>query len=248
MDEELSLPPAFKACALPPDADPSAEGAAAARREDATGFLFYAERPDILEATLVLAPEGTLRASLAVAYPLMQAFGDALGSVLPPRVAVHYGWPDRIFVNGGLAGALRLEAPTGDPDSRPEWLLASVALDIMGGSLAEPGMERDRTSLYGEGVTDVGPRPILEAFARYFLVWLSRWEERGLAALESAWIGRVLGYEAAHEFHGPSGAFEARVKTLARDGNLVLEAAGRRRVLDIGLVLDAAGWREFKRI
>jgi hypothetical protein len=238
MDEELSLPPAFKACALPPDADPSAEGAA------------------------VLAPEGTLRASLAVIYPLMQAFGDALGSVLPPRVAVHYGWPDRIFVNGGLAGALRLEAPTGDLDNRPDWLLASVALDIMGGTLAEPGMERDRTSLYGEGITDVGPRPMLEAFARYFLVWLSRWEERGLAALESAWIGRVLGYEAAHEFYGPNGVFEARVKALdgpngvfearvkalARDGNLVLETAGRRRVLDIGLVLDAAGWREFKRI
>jgi len=69
-----------------------------------------------------------------------------------------------------------------------------------------------------------------------------------MAALETAWIGRVLGYEAAHEFHGPSGAFEARVKALARDGNLVLEAAGRRRVLDIGLVLDATGWQEFKRI
>jgi len=248
MDDELSLPPAFKACALPPDADPSAEGAAAARREDATGFLFYAERPDLLEATLVLAPEGTLRASLAVIYPLMQAFGDALGSALPPRVAVHFGWPDRVFVNGGLAGALRLVAPSGDPDSRPDWLLADLALDIMGGSLAEPGMERERTSLFGEGVMDVGPRPILEAFARYFLVWLSRWEDRGLAALEQAWIGRVLGYEAAHQFNGPNGAFEARVKALARDGNLVLEAAGRRRVLDIGLVLDAAGWREFKRL
>jgi biotin-(acetyl-CoA carboxylase) ligase len=248
MDDELTLPPAFMARPLDPAADPLAEAEAAARREEATGSLFYCKRPDLLEAALVLAPEKALRPSLCVLYPLMLAFGDALGSALPPRVAVHYGWPDRILINGGLAGALRFVAPTSDPDDMPDWLLAGVVLDIMGGAQTEPGQERDRTSLFGEGVMDVSPQPILEAFARYFLVWLDRWETRGLSALEPAWTGRAMGREEAHQFRGPDGDFEARVKTLARDGNLVLEAADRRRVLDLMQLLDGRGWREVKRL
>jgi biotin-(acetyl-CoA carboxylase) ligase len=248
MNEELTLPPAFTARPLEPSADPLAEAEAVARREDATGGLFYSVRPDLLEAALVLGPDKALRSSLSVLYPLMLAFGDALGSALPPRVAVHYGWPDRILINGGLAGALRLVSPTSDADDTPDWLLAGLVLDIMGGAQADPGLEKDRTSLFGEGVMDVSPQPILEAFARYFLVWLDRWESRGLKALEAAWIGRAMGHEEADEFQGPTGTFQARVKSLARDGNLVLEVAGRRRVLDLMQLLEGRGWRAVKRL
>lgn len=245
MSDLLSLPPLYDPQPLPANADALADAEQAARKTNEAGSLFYAVRPDRLEAALVLEPEGSLGSALTVLYPLMMAFGDALGSTLPPRIGVHYGWPDRILVNGALAGALRLKSSNDDLKATPDWMLAGFTLDIMGNPAdMEPGRNADRTSLFEEGAIDVNPGMILEAFARHFLVWLNRWEESGLAAIEAAWLGRALGFETEATFASKTGPIKGKVRAISRDGNLVVESGKRKKTLPLSDALKGDGWRE----
>jgi biotin-(acetyl-CoA carboxylase) ligase len=248
MGANLSLPPLYEARALPASADPLAVAVQTARRSDATGSLFYAERPDRVEMALVLGPEGTLLQSLPVLYPLTMALGDALGSTLPPQIGVQFGWPDRILMNGALAGALRLLSPTDDLKAVPDWLLAGFTLDVMGDPTdPEPGRNPDRTSLFEEGAVEVNPGMILEAFARHFLAWLNRWEEEGLAPLETPWLARAIGFGLEATFAGQNGRVTGKVEAISREGNLVLDSGKRKIVLPISNVLLGEGWREARR-
>ena len=245
MNANLSLPPLFEARALPASADPLAVAEQVARQSDATGSLFYAERPDRLEMALVLGPEGSLQRALPVLYPLTMAFGDALGSVLPPQIGVQFGWPDRILINGALAGALLLFSPTEDLKAVPDWLLAAFTLDVMGDPTdPEPGRNPDRSSLFEEGAVDVNPGMILEAFARHFLAWLNRWEEGGIAPLETVWLARAMGFESETTFAGQNGPITGKVSAISRNGNLVIETGGNKSILPIAKVLAGDGWRE----
>ena len=56
MDETLSLPPLFSPEPLAGGDVPLRAARAAAQSDDSMGRLFYAQRPDRLEAALVLAP------------------------------------------------------------------------------------------------------------------------------------------------------------------------------------------------
>ena len=184
MDEALSLPPLFTPTPLVGAAVPLREARRSAEGDDGTGQLFYAQRPDRLEAALILAPERSLRAALPVLYPLHLGLCDALGALLPPQYAVQFGWPDRIYLNGALCGAIALQALSDDLKAEADWLLVGLTLDVMGQPEdLDPGHDREKTSLYEEGASEHGPGPIIEAFARHFLSWLNRWEDQGLAAL-----------------------------------------------------------------
>ena len=248
MSETLSLPPLFKAHALPANENPIAQARTAAIEGVESGALFYCDRPDRLEMALVLAPEGSLRESLSVAYVMMLAIGDALGSTLPPQISVLHGWPDRILLNEAQAGAIALFAPDDiDLQGQPGWLIAAVTLDVMGDpSDLNPGEKIATTSLYEEGVAGVKPSEIIAAFARHFLSWLHRWEHEGLSALAPFWEGRALGYDAPAAFPGCDGPIGARLKRLQENGDLEVETVNGIEALPISSILSSAVRSEFK--
>jgi biotin-(acetyl-CoA carboxylase) ligase len=194
-DSEIDLPPLFKAYAFAPDADVAAEALYRARRGRIDpGAVCYSERPDRLDAILMLGPETPLSHATQVIYPLMLATNDSLGATIPPAIAVHMGWPDRIFVNGALAGGLALMTETEDPAAVPDWMLARLTIDVMGDPAdLRPGRRADRTSLYQEGAGDTAAPALLTAFCRYFLNWLDRWQRDGLAPLAPAFLDRAAG-------------------------------------------------------
>ena len=242
--KKISLPPLYEACPLASDRRPLAAAERAAREGDATGRLYYAERLDRLEAALVLGPDRPLYEALDAAYLLMLGMGEALGAVLPPQVAVHYGWPDRLLVNDGLAGAFCLISPTDDPEAHPDWLVAGLTLDVMGTPEGpEPGLRPGDTSLWEEGISDIGPDQILEAFARHFLSVLNDWEGAGLESLVPRWLGRAKGSDEPAVFLTEEGEVEGRIARVAENGDLVLEVGGREEVLAKSLVLAGLGWR-----
>ena len=181
---------------------------------------------------LVLDPDRPLLQALDAAYLLMLGMGDALGAVLPPQVAVHYGWPDRLFINDGLAGAFCLISPTSTPESHPDWLVAGLTFDVLGKPDGpEPGLRPAETSLWEEGISDIGPDQIIEAFSRHFLSVLSDWESAGLASLVPRWLGRAKGGDGPAIFPTEAGEVEGRIARVAENGDLVLEVAGHEEVL-----------------
>jgi len=245
MDDLLSLPPLFSPVPLPADGVPLAAARAAAEKEDAMGRLFYAQRPDRLEAAVVLAPERRQAAALPVLYPLHLGLCDALGALLPPQYAVQFAWPDRICLNGALCGAVAFDLPAVDTKAELPWMTVAVTLALVGHPEGrEPGQMRERTTFYDEGAGEIAPGEIIEAFARHFLSWLTRWEDRGLEALWSAWQGRALGYDQDAEFPGPKGAVVGRLAGLTRTGNLRVDTAGGRVSLPLRQILERRGWAE----
>jgi biotin-(acetyl-CoA carboxylase) ligase len=111
-------------------------------------------------------------------------------------VAVTFGWPDRIEVNGGVVGGVRLAiAPTPTPSAVPQWMVVGFGVAVRGpwADDGEPGDDLYRTTLAEEGCGDIQTVDLLEAFGRHFLAWINRWQEDGVGPVRQAWMARATG-------------------------------------------------------
>lgn len=241
---ELSLPPFFNAMGFAADADlPNEVFHRAKRGRIDPGTICFSERPDRLDAILVLGPETPLRHALQVIYPLMLATNDALGACIPAGVALHLGWPDRILVNGALAGGLALYSETEDLDAVPQWMLARITIDVMGNPQDPfPGAQTQRTSLYEEGAGETSAPQVLEAFCRYFMNWLDRWQRGGIPALSQNWLERAAGREEEAAFPQGSKLVRGTIAEVAETGDLHLATAEGEVSLALPELLSGQTW------
>ena len=187
MVRNLVLPPIFCQVAVGKKQDPCKVAAGAARDGAADGTLFWSRRTDRADCAVVLEPDRPLGTARLVSYIAMLGMGDALGALVPPVVSVNFGWPDRILVNGAIAGGIRMTAS----DGVSAWLVVGVTVQLAGDPDDDsPGLERHRTSLYEEGCDQVEAPELVERFARYFLNWVNRWQDDGFAPVKAAWLAR----------------------------------------------------------
>lgn len=240
----LSLPPIYRPAEIGPEQDPFERARDAAARGDADGTFIWASRTDRAECAVVLAPDRPLAESCLAAPLTMLGIGEALGALIPPAVAVTYGWPDRIDVNGATAGGIRLAVGgSGKPQTMPEWMVTAVSLAVAGDPAdASPGRTIDRTSLFEEGCGEVTARQFLESFARHFLHWLNRWQDDGFGPVRGAWNARAsnIGEPVALDL---GGALHAGIsRGIDENGALLLEADGETERLDLLPALKAPTW------
>ncbi|HEX6143189.1 MAG TPA: biotin/lipoate--protein ligase family protein [Geminicoccaceae bacterium] len=195
MSERPSFPPLFRPFAVTPDVDPFERAEAIAVDGAEPGTLLWSIGQDACECAIVLAPEQSQEASMPVALVAMLALGDALGALVPPVVAVHFGWPDRLELNGAIVGGIRLvSAKVDNGDQIPDWLIVGFGLAMRGTwPEREPGHDLQRTTLADEGCADVTSVDLLEGFSRHFLSWLNRWQEDGVQPVRQAWLARATG-------------------------------------------------------
>jgi len=185
------FPPLLKPVAVTPDRDPFERASRLALEGAEAGTLLWSIGQDTCRCAVVLAPEQPLEPSLPIVLIAMLGLADGLGSLIPPMVAVTFGWPDRIEVNGGVAGGVRFaSAPTEASDAVPDWLVVGVSVAVRG-----PWAGRDplRTTLAEEGCGDLLTNDLLEAFARHLLGWINRWQEDGVEPVRQAWLSRATG-------------------------------------------------------
>ena len=187
---EPSLPPVFRpiagtGSAFPRILEAAQDGAGA-------GALAWSADEERLDVAVVFEPEQPLGAAWFAIYPLALAAADALAALGPPQVEVSLGWPDRLAVNGGTVGGLRLVAPPGPDEAPPAWLAAGLALRLRyRGCFDAPGLLRDETALEEEGFEIPGSAPLIEAFARSLLFWTDRWLAAGEAPILRHWRSRA---------------------------------------------------------
>lgn len=245
-----SLPPIFTPMlAAPPVSPLDIALAAVSTGEDVTGTVVIADRVDIADAAFILGPERPLLDALKVAHVMMVAVNDALGAIIPPQIAITFGWPDRIMINGALAGGLRLTLPdsigpdTAKEDPVPDWMILRVTVDVLG----EPTEDSDekpgrRTSLMHEGCVDVAPTLIVESIARHFLSWVSKWETEGFAPVRNAWDGRAEGLKEKVSLKLPGGVIKGRLLGLNEDGGLIVSRDGKKRQAPLRWLLHGESW------
>jgi len=140
----------------------------------------------------LLAPQAPLGQAVSVAFAVALGFGDALGALAPPEVAVHYEWPGVFRVNGARCGAMRVMADTADATAEPDWLVIALDVPFLPEG-ADPGETPDRTCLGEEGCVDITPERLLESWSRHTLMWINTWMTDGFAPLHEAWRARARG-------------------------------------------------------
>ncbi len=230
-----STPPVFRPAVVGLEADPFEEACRAAAAGAEVGTFLWSPRADRADCAIVLGPEEPLAESLLVAYVTAVGIGDALGALVSPVVAVFHGWPDRIVVNGALAGGIRVAAGTSDlADAPPPWMVVGVRVEISRDEAGrESGQDIGRTTLHEEGCGEVQARDLLEHFSRSFLHWVNHWEEEGFAPVKEAWLYRAAGNEGEAEFEIAGACHWGRIESLDDTGGLHIDSAGL--TLDFGL-------------
>ncbi len=186
------LPPLFRSGPLDRD-DPFAVATARADDGEEAGTLLWSRRPDRLDLAVVLGPDRPLTETRLVVAVTLIALADALEALGPPTLAVSFGWPDRLLVNGALAGGVRFAAAPGTPeDEVPAWAVVGATVDVLGDpDDPDPGRHPDRTALREEGFGDLEVPALLESFARHFLSWTDIWEDAGFQPAQVIWQRRL---------------------------------------------------------
>jgi len=239
----LSLPPVYHAVIWDGgDRDASARARArdlAAGGAEAATFVW---RPDarVLDCAVVLRPEEEGEKVLPVVLVAALALSDAIGAVGPPAVASDLVWPGSVGVNGGLVGGIGIDLDV-DKSLReiPAWAVVAASLSISAEAGIEGGEQPDVTSLEAEGFVGVGAPELAEAFARYLLVWMGRWEDTGLEPIATHWLHRATARHRDTVLLLGGELIAGTVGRLDETGGLHLETGrGRRR-----LTLES-WWRE----
>ncbi|MFV0294606.1 MAG: biotin/lipoate--protein ligase family protein [Hyphomicrobiaceae bacterium] len=156
------------------------------RDEDASSGLVG------IELAIVLEPDVQRLACRQLAPLMMVAAAEALGVLLPPKVAVEHVWPGTILLNGAAGGVVRLAQSEAMADGVPDWLVVGARFNLARTRAAdEPGLHLSRTTLADEGGESLAAEDVLAAIARHFLAWLDRWQEEGFTPVAREWLFRA---------------------------------------------------------
>lgn len=201
----------------------------AAAGEIGAGDVIWSRARDRAQLAVVLEPEVALRQALQMAPLAMVAMADCLGTLMPPKTAIGFRWPDTVLVNGGSVGRLQVVASTRVLEVVPDWLVVGLALGITPADCSgEPGEHPDVTSLAAEGGGELTRSEIMQSFVAHFLAWLDIWTHEGIAPVLAHWQARSL---------GPA-------PRLDDAGNLIVDAHGEACRVEPVDTLDIEGWRK----
>ena len=238
------LPPAYRLVQLiTEDAPFDAACASASTGQD--GDFFWSDRPDRLDCAILLHPELPAARAGLVAHTAMVGLGDAIGALAPPAVAVEFGWPDRLYVNGAIAGGIRVAtADTADSTAIPSWQVLGMTVAIHGDRAdPSPGSRPEVTTLFDEGAVDITAVSLAESLSRHLLAWVHRWHEDGFAPVSDSWLGRAVGYRQDIAWALPAGPVSGRFVGLDDDGGLLLGGtASDFTTIPLGPALRQPSW------
>ncbi len=206
----LDLPPPFRPLALR-EAGDAFRHACVHASELGAGALVHVGRFDVAEFAVVLEPSERLASARLAFYAGMLALVDALAAMAAPETPIAIGWPDVVYVDGGLVGGGRLAWPhDADEHSIPAWLVFGAVIRIVSIAGEEAGLHPTTTALAEEGFGEPSSDRLLEGFARHLMVVLDRWQEFGSATIIRSYMLKLQRERAVHYSINAYGDFLSR--------------------------------------
>lgn len=229
--EVPQLPPLLHTEKVAQDADVMAKAIGRAGSGE-VGLVCYAERQDVMDIAITLAPEVPGYQAEQMHFTAMNAVGDAVGALAPPEVGVRYRYPGDILFNRGRAGSVRLA--TAHIEDRhtdiPAWMVASIQIRLnFKQEFQDRDFQMDNTSLSEEGGSFISCTRLIESTCRHFLVWLHQWEEEGFQPVHDNWLKRCDDSKVLHTISGETVEFVG----LDENGNALISQEKNVRAVDI---------------
>lgn len=208
------------------------DGAAAGRY--GAGSLIWARDTAWLDCALVLEPEVDPSTAAQMLLVALVAMGDSLGQLVPPEVAVTFGWPDILRLNGGKIGSVRaVLSPDRDDAGAPRWMVLGTRVELRRPERQDPGLFPDETDLFEEGCGAVTRTDLLDAYSRHLLAWTDSWEREGFRKVAEHFLYRAEAYRQAFTVHHGGRARSGTFLGLDEAGGLLLDRAGHVELLSL---------------
>lgn len=179
--------------------------------------------------SLITRPEVPPANAAELAFVTGCAIFDTVGEVCEPGLECRLKWPNDVLLNDSKVAGLLLETRAA-AGQNVDYVIIGLGVNL----LAHPsGTEFPATNFVNEGQI-IPDTVFLEAFARHFMDWASRWVDEGFEPVRQGWkwrargIGKEINVRLEHETL--TGIF----KDLAADGSLVLDQDGTERNITAG--------------
>ena len=167
------------------------------------------------------------------------AFGDALGALAPPEIALHFEWPGGFRVNGALLrhAARRRRDGRRRRRARLAGPRAARAVRCGGGGRTRRPARRDHAARrrHRRPATD----DLLGAWARHMMSWIDVWQSGGIARICTKPGGHAPGRRGIRWRSGcPTAHGAASIRGLDEDGGLLLEIGERTQLIALTEMLE----------
>ncbi|MCB1482064.1 MAG: biotin/lipoate--protein ligase family protein [Rhodobiaceae bacterium] len=243
------FPPLLTGHEISAEEDALARAVAGARGGSfGAGDFVWSRAHDVFDTALVLEPDIARERAAEIAFVAQVAFADCFGAISPPEVALTFGWPMTVRLNGGRIGELRLVvADADDDDGAPMWMVAGLRLVMRHEHYhVDPGKMPDVTTFEEEGCGDIDTVDLVEAFARHLLVWIHTWSEDGFKPVHDNYVFRADGYNEETTITHAGKAHDGTLIGLDERGAALMKTAdGKVEALDPMLAvireMDIAG-------
>lgn len=203
------------------------------------GDLVWSKNVKRLDCALVLEPDVPRSKALEILQVGMVAFADALGAIAPPELGVLYRWPNKLRVNGGDIGEMRLAVSDENDDAgAPHWMVLDIGIQMSPEKLMDdPGEVMEVTNLFEEGCGDINRTELLESYARHLLTWIHNWSSADFPGIQRNWLDRAEDHEREFELEYSGEALKGTFLGLDEIGNLLMKVGRKTRMLEIETAL-----------
>ncbi|MBB4395739.1 biotin-(acetyl-CoA carboxylase) ligase [Bradyrhizobium sp. ERR14] len=141
---------------------------------------------------MVLEPAEPLRSARRAFYAGMVALTDALRAYAPPSKSIAIGWPDAVWIDGGLVGGGRMGWPLAAVEEEPSpWLVFGAMIRTIAMNDDEPGVHPLASTLDLEGFGEAGAAQITESFARHLMLAFDGWQADGFDGVAREYLSRM---------------------------------------------------------
>jgi BirA family transcriptional regulator, biotin operon repressor / biotin---[acetyl-CoA-carboxylase] ligase len=190
----------------------------------------WSSPPGNLYTSLILRPEVPLARMSELSFVAALAVYDALGSIGEPGHQVHLKWPNDILLNDKKVAGLLLETESTDGKGNCDWVVLGMGLNV---SWHPEDTPYNATSLRAEH-WPTSVEEALEAYAKSFMGWASRWIDEGFEPVRRNWLWRCKGKDEVLEVHLGKETITGVFKDLDTNGALVLDCDGEVRHITAG--------------
>lgn len=179
--------------------------------------------------SLITRPEVLPANAAELAFVTGCAIFDTVGEVCEPGFECRLKWPNDVLLNDCKIAGLLLETRA-SAGQNVDYVIIGLGVNL----LSHPqNTEFPATNFVNEGQI-IPDTVFLEAFARHFMDWASRWVDDGFEPVRQGWKWRAkgIGEEINVRLEGEtlSGVF----KDLAANGSLILDQNGTERIITAG--------------